>query len=76
MCGTLRTRSVNSWGPLSCAQIDLRKTRERELAPLGDKSMSSGIAEPYARQKSASSCENRGAEETTPVTTACPEAGK
>ena len=30
-------------------QIDLRKARERELATLDEKSMSSGIAEPYAR---------------------------
>ena len=33
----------------SCAQIDLRKARERELATLDEKSTSSGIAEPYAR---------------------------
>ena len=33
----------------SCAQIDLRKARERELAELDEKSTSSGIAEPYAR---------------------------
>ena len=31
----------------SCAQIDLRKARERELATLDEKSTSSGIAEPY-----------------------------
>ena len=38
------------WGGIfSCAQIDLRKARERELATLDDKSTSSGIAEPYAR---------------------------
>ena len=30
----------------SCAQIDLRKTRERELATLDEKSTSSEIAEP------------------------------
>ena len=36
-------------GTFSCAQIDLRKTREHELATLDDKSTSSGIAEPYAR---------------------------
>ena len=34
---------------LSCAQLDLRKARERELATLDEKSTSSGIAEPYAR---------------------------
>ena len=33
----------------SCAQIDLRKARERELATLHENSTSSGIAEPYAR---------------------------
>ena len=36
-------------GTFSCAQIDLRKARERELATLDEKSTSSGIAEPYAR---------------------------
>ena len=40
---------INSWGLFSCAQIDLRKARERELATLDQKSTSSGIAEPYAR---------------------------
>ena len=36
-------------GSFSCAQIDLRKARERELATLDKKSRSSGIAEPYSR---------------------------
>ena len=36
-------------GTFYCAQIDLRKARERELATLDEKSTSSGIAEPYAR---------------------------
>ena len=36
-------------GTFSCAQIDLRNARERELATLNEKSTSSGIAEPYAR---------------------------
>ena len=36
-------------GTISCAQVDLRKLRERELATLEEKSTSSGIAEPYAR---------------------------
>ena len=37
-------------GTFSCAQIGLRKARERELATtLDEKSTSSGIAEPYAR---------------------------
>ena len=36
-------------GIFSCAQIDLRKARERELATLDEESASSGIAEPYAR---------------------------
>ena len=35
----------------TCAQIDLRKAREREVAMLDEKSTSSGIAEPYARYK-------------------------
>ena len=36
-------------GTFSCAQINLRKARERELATLGEKWTSIGIAEPYAR---------------------------
>ena len=40
---------INSWGLLSCAQIDLRKARERELITLDEKSTSSGIVELYAR---------------------------
>ena len=41
---------INSWGLFSCAQIDSRKARKRELATiLDEKSTSSGIAEPYAR---------------------------
>ena len=40
---------INFLGTLLCAQIDLRKARERELAKLDEKSTSSGIAEPYAR---------------------------
>ena len=60
-------------GTFSCAQIDLRKARERELATLDEKSTSSGIAEPCARKIEG---KNRGGAGTTPVTTACPEAGK
>ena len=58
-----------------CAQIDLREAREREVATLDEQSTSSGIAE---RTLSAIKFEgkNRGGEGTTPVTTACPEAGK
>ena len=33
-------------GTFSCAQIDLRKARERELATLDEISTSSGIADP------------------------------
>ena len=33
-------------GTFSCAHIDLRKARERDLATLNEKSTSSGIAEP------------------------------
>ena len=36
-------------GTFYCAQIDLRKAREHELAALDEKSTSSGAAEPYAR---------------------------
>ena len=36
-------------GTFSCAQIDLRKARERGLATLDEKSTSSVIVEPYAR---------------------------
>ena len=39
---------INWLGLFLCAQIDLRKARERELT-LDEKSTSSGIAEPYAR---------------------------
>ena len=39
-------------GTFSCAQIDLRKTRERELAALdGISTTSSGIAESFMRDK-------------------------
>ena len=62
---------VNSFG-ISCAQIDLRKARERELATLDEKPTSSEIAEPYAIKIEG---KNRGGEGTTAVTTACPEAG-
>ena len=41
--------SNNFVGTFSCAQIDLRKAREGELATLDEKSVSSGIAAPYAR---------------------------
>ena len=36
-------------GTFSCAQVDFRKARERELATLDEKSTGSGIAAPYAR---------------------------
>ena len=61
-------------GAFSCAQIELQKARERELATLDEKSTSSGIAEPYARQKLKA--RTGGGKGTTPVTTACPEPGK
>ena len=61
-------------GTFSCAQNDLRKARERELAALDEKSTSSEIAEPYARKKIEG--KNRGEEGATPMTTACPEAVK
>ena len=36
-------------GTFSCAQFDLRETREREFDTLDEKWTSSGIAERYAR---------------------------
>ena len=45
-CMLVQTKFV---GTFSCAQIDLRKTRERESATLDEKSTSSGIAEPDSR---------------------------
>ena len=45
----VHTYSYKFVGTFSCAQIDLRKARERELATLDETSTSSGIAEPYAR---------------------------
>ena len=41
--------AYNCIGIFSCAQIDLRKARERELATFDEQSTSSMIAEPYAR---------------------------
>ena len=38
-------------GSFSCAQIDLRKARERELATLDEKSTSSGLLNPIMRDK-------------------------
>ena len=62
-------------GTFSCAQIDLRKARERELATLDEKPRSSGIAEPYLCAITIKG-KNRGEEGTTPLTTAYSEAGK
>ena len=61
-------------GTFSCAQVDLRKARERELATLDEKSTRNGIAEPLCAIIIEG--KNRGQEGTTPVTTACPDAGK
>ena len=61
-------------GTFSCAQIVLRKARERELATLDEKSTSNEIAVTLCAIKNEG--KNRGEEGTTPVTTACPEAGK
>ena len=62
-------------GDFFCAQIDLRKARERELATLDEKTTSNGFAEPCARQKLKA---RAGGEKGRhlPVTMACPEAGK
>ena len=65
---------INSWGLFLVHKFDLRKARERGLATLDEKPTSSGIAEPYARQKIEG--KNRGGEGTAPVTTACQEAEK
>ena len=69
------TYSYQFVGTFSCAQIDLRKARERTRVSktLDEKSTSNGIAEPYATKIKGKS---RGGEGTTPITTACPEAGK
>ena len=71
----VHTYSHEFVGTFSCAQIDLWKARERELATLDEKSTSSGIAEPYKNKKLKS---RTGGEKGRhlPVTTACPEAGK
>ena len=45
----MHTHRIYSWGLFLVHKFDLRKARERELATLDEKSMSSGIAEPYAR---------------------------
>ena len=47
----VHTRTNKFVETFSWAQIDLQKARERELAALDEKSTSSGIAEPYAREK-------------------------
>ena len=63
-------------GAFSFAQIDLRKARQRgELATLAEKSTISGTAEAYLCAIKIE-VKNRGEEGATPVTTACPEAGK
>ena len=62
-------------GTFSCAQIDLRKARERELATLDEKSTSSAIAEHYVCAIKIEG-KNRGEEGTPPVTTDCPAPGK
>ena len=60
-------------GTFSCAQIDLRKSLERELATLDENRRAVGLLDPM-RDKTEG--KNRGEAGTTPVTTACPEAGK
>ena len=64
--------SYNFVGTFSCAQIDLRKARERELATLDEKSTSSGLTLCAIKIEG----KNRGEEGTAPVTTAYPEGGK
>ena len=60
-------------GTFSCAQIDSRKARERELAKFDENRRAVGMLNPM-RDKNEGTY--RGAEGTTPVATACPEAGK
>ena len=57
-------------GTFTCAQIELRRTRECELATLDEKSTSSGIAAPCPIKMEG---KNRGEEGMTSVTMACPE---
>ena len=57
----------------SCAQIDLRKAQERELAALDENRRAVGLLNPM-RDKNKG--KNRGGEGTTLLTTAWPEAGK
>ena len=57
----------------SCAQIDVQKARERELATLVEKRREVGLMNPMRDKVEG---KNRGEEGTTPMTTACPEAGK
>ena len=57
----------------SCVQIDLRKAREREFAAFNENRPAVGLLNLCAIKIER---KNRGGEGTTPVTTACPEAGK
>ena len=72
----VRTR-INSWGLFLVHKLTCKKRESVSwLATLDEKSTSSGIAEPYAPQKLKGRTGAGGREGTTPVTTACPEAGK
>ena len=59
-------------GTFSCAQIDSRKARKRDLATFDELRRAVGMLNPM-RDKSEGTY--RGGEGTTPETTACPEAG-
>ena len=61
-------------GTISCAEIDLQKARELELATLMNNRRAMGLLNPMRDKKIEG--KNRGEEGTTPVTTPCPEAGK
>ena len=61
--------SAYSYTFSSCALIDLRKARERELATLDEKTTSSGCSTLCAKKMKAIT--GGGKERTTPVTTAC-----
>ena len=60
-------------GTLACAQIDLRKTRERELATFYESRRATGLLNPMRNRIEST---NQGREGTTPATTACPEVQK
>ena len=67
------THSYKFADTFSCARIDSRKARERELATFDENRQAVGMLNPMRGKTEGT---YRGGEETTPETTACPEAGK